>query len=303
VVLAPPQTVPKTSSGKIRRSAAKEMYVNGRVAPVRRAVWLQLLRLWLGGVWPQVGRWFGRLGELLYAAWWWAIIASGFFAGFIACLLLPRLDWRWTAVRGIARACLRLAGISIATSGLERIPAGNSMLVFNHASYADTVVLAALLPGEPLYVAKREFDRQIFAGALLRRLGAHFVERYDLTGRIADTEAVIGAARAGRNIVFFPEGTFTRRPGLSAFYLGAFKIAVGANMTVLPGVIRGTRTVLRSDQWFPRRSEVSVEIGAPVSPSGTDFASVVRLRDDVRNWILQRCGEPDLAELVKPEPV
>jgi hypothetical protein len=67
-------------------------------------------------------------------------------------------------------------------------------------------------------------------------------------------------------------------------------------------VIRGTRTMLRSDQWFPRRSDVSVEIGAPISPSGTDFASVVRFRDEVRNWILQRCGEPDLAELVKPEP-
>jgi 1-acyl-sn-glycerol-3-phosphate acyltransferase len=150
-------------------------------------------------------------------------------------------------------------------------------------------------------VAKRELGRQVLAGALLRRLGALFVERYDLTGRIADTEAVIAAARTGRNIVFFPEGTFTRRPGLSAFYLGAFKIAAEANLPVVPGVIRGTRTMLRSDQWFPRRSQISVEIGAPIAPSDADFASVVRLRDDARQWILQRCGEPDLGELVKPE--
>jgi 1-acyl-sn-glycerol-3-phosphate acyltransferase len=101
--------------------------------------------------------------------------------------------------------------------------------------------------------------------------------------------------------VFFPEGSFTRRPGLSAFYLGAFKIAAEAHLPILPGIIRGTRTILRSDQWFPRWSPVSVEIAEPLQPLGTDFSSVVRLRDAVRDVILRRCGEPDLAELVKPE--
>ena len=128
-----------------------------------------------------------------------------------------------------------------------------------------------------------------------------FVERYDLTGRLTDTEAVIAGARQGRNIVFFPEGSFTRRPGLSAFYLGAFKIAAEAQLPILPGIIRGTRTILRSDQWFPRWSPLSVKIDEPIKPAGTDFASLVRLRDTVRATILSRCGEPDLEELVKPE--
>ena len=301
IVLAPPQTVPKTSSGKIRRSSARDIYLSGRIEPVRRALWLQLLRLWLSGLRRRTERWSVRVGEPLYAGWWWTVVSCGFFAAFIACLLLPRLVWRWQVVRSLARAGLRLTGTPVAIIGLDRIPTSNSVLVFNHASYADTIVVASVIPGEPLYVAKRELGRQVLAGALLRRLGALFVERYDLTGRIADTEAVIAAARTGRNIVFFPEGTFTRRPGLSAFYLGAFKIAAEANLPVVPGVIRGTRTMLRSDQWFPRRSQISVEIGAPIAPSDADFASVVRLRDDARQWILQRCGEPDLGELVKPE--
>jgi 1-acyl-sn-glycerol-3-phosphate acyltransferase len=196
-----------------------------------------------------------------------------------------------------------MIGIPISVIGLERIPKGNSMLVFNHASYADTIVLAAVLPGEPLYVAKRELIRQFFAGSLLRRLGALFVERYDLSGRLADTEAVIAGAQQGRNVVFFPEGTFTRRSGLSAFYLGAFKVAADASLPILPGIIRGTRTILRSDQWFPRWSPVSIQIEEAIQPSGTDFASLVQLRDAVRKVILRHCDEPDIAELVKPEPV
>jgi 1-acyl-sn-glycerol-3-phosphate acyltransferase len=154
-----------------------------------------------------------------------------------------------------------------------------------------------------LYVAKRELAAQFFAGPLLRRLGALFVERYDLTGRLADTEAVTAGARQGRNLVFFPEGTFTRRPGLSAFYLGAFKVAADAGLPILPGIIRGTRTILRSNQWFPRWAPVDVRVEEAVRPSGTDFTSIVALRDTVRAVILRQCGEPDLGELAKPEVV
>jgi len=301
VVLAPPHTVPKTSSGKIRRSAAKEFYGIGHIGPVQRAIWLQVLRLWLAGTRPRLKRLNARLREALYAAWWWTVMGFGFLSAWLACLVLPRLDWRWAAVRALARCGLAAAGVRPAVSGLDRIPPGKAMLVFNHASYADIIVLAALLPGEPLYVAKRELMTQFFAGSLLRRLGVLFVERYDLTGRLADTEAVIAGVQQGRNIVFFPEGSFTRRPGLSDFYLGAFKIAAEARLPILPGIIRGTRTILRSDQWFPRWSPLSVDVGQPIEPEGTDFASLVRLRDTVRAVILSRCGEPDLAELVKPE--
>ncbi len=61
--------------------------------------------------------------------------------------------------------------------------------------------------------------------------------------------------------------------------------------------------MLRSDQWFPRRSAISIEFGDPLVSSGSDFQSVVRLRDEARQWMLTRCGEPDLADLVKPAPI
>ena len=160
-------------------------------------------------------------------------------------------------------------------------------------------MLAAVLPGEPAFVAKRELSDHKIAGPLLRRLGIPFVERYDVSGSLADAKTLIALARQGRMLVFFPEGTFTRRAGLSAFYLGAFKIAAEAGQAVLPGVIHGTRSMLRSDQWFPRRSRVSVEIGEAIMPTGTDFESILKLRDAIRADMLARCGEPDLAELVK----
>ena len=172
--------------------------------------------------------------------------------------------------------------------------------MFNHSSYIDSLVLTAVLPGEPAFVAKQELSGQFIAGLLLRRLGIPFVERYDVSGSLTDAEALIALARQGRIMVFFPEGTFTRRAGLSGFYLGAFKVAAEANLPILPGVIRGTRSMLRSDQWFPRHTAINIEIGEPVMPSGTDFRSVLRLRDEVRDIVLSHCGEPDLGDLIKP---
>jgi acyl carrier protein len=300
IVLVSPRTVPKTSSGKIRRSAAKDIYESGRIGVRSRALWWQIVRLTLAGIGPQLSRISRLIGETLYAVWWWIAIAFSFLFGWLFVMILPRLDWRWAVLRGIARSALAAVGVPISISGIEHIPRGNAILVFNHSSYIDSLVLTAMLPGEPVYVAKRELFDQFFAGPFLRRLGSLFVERYDISASLADTATVTAAARQGRILVFFPEGTFTRRAGLSAFYLGAFKVAADANLPILPGILRGTRSMLRGEQWFPRWSPISVHIDQAITPSGNDFAGVLRLRASVRQIILAHCGEPDLGELMKP---
>jgi 1-acyl-sn-glycerol-3-phosphate acyltransferase len=300
IVLVAPGSVPKTSSGKIRRAAAKELYAAGALARPQRGVRQQMMRLALATLGPRLSRLSRTIQDRLYAAWWWTVLSVAFAVGWPAVMVLPRLQWRWAVLRGLSRAALAAMGVLISVSGLARVPRGQAIIMFNHASYADAIILAAVLPGEPTFLVKKELAQQFFAGNVLRRLGALFLERYDLSGSLADTAAATDAAKTGRLLVFFPEGTFTRRPGLLSFHLAPFKIACEANLPVLPGILRGTRSMLRSDQWFPRRAPISVEIAAAVKPTGTDFASVLKLRQAVREVILAGCGEPDLGELVKP---
>jgi acyl carrier protein len=303
IVLVAPGAVPKTSSGKIRRAAASELYGAGLLTASPRALRWQMLRLSLASLGPQFTRSKRVLEDLLYAGWWWTVVSVGFAVGWPTVMLLPRLEWRWAAVRWLARAALAAMGVPMSVTGLDRIPRERAIVMFNHASYIDAVVLAAVVPYAPTYLAKKELAEQFFAGRVLRRLGALFLERYDLSGSLADTATATEAARAGRLLVIFPEGTFTRRPGLLGFHLAPFKIACEAGLPVLPGVLRGTRSMLRADQWFPRWGPIDVEIGEPIKPSGADFASLLRLRQAVRESILARCGEPDLGELVKPSPI
>jgi 1-acyl-sn-glycerol-3-phosphate acyltransferase len=301
VVLVQPGTIPKTASGKIRRAAARDLYLGKTLEAPQRAVWWQLARLSISGLGARISHARRLAGEYLYAAWWWTAIAIGFLSGWIAVMTLPSLKSRWAAVHAIARLALKAVRAPLSVSGADRIPRRGAVLAFNHASYVDAVILAAVLPGEPIYVVKKELAGQVLAGPLLRRLGVLFLDRFDLAGSLADLQEVRAAANQARLLVFFPEGTFTRRAGLSGFYLGAFRIAGHAGLPVVPGILRGTRSMLRSDQWFPRWTPISVTIETPVMPGGADFTSVVRLRDAVRSVILAGCGEPDLNELIKPE--
>jgi len=302
IVLVPPRTIPKTSSGKLRRSAAKALFEERRFGAKPTNVRWQITRLALRGVAGEARRAARSLAGRLYAAWWWADVGTCYFLGWAAAMILPKLAWRWAAARFWARTAFRGMGVPLSSEGLENLPRRDAVLVFNHSSYIDVLLVAAFVPGEPVFVAKKELAAQSFAGPFLRRLGTVFVDRYEIGASLADSEAIAEPAREGRVLVFFPEGSFTRRPGLSEFYLGAFKIAAEAGKPVIPGILRGTRAMMRSDQWFPRRTPIGLTIGAPIMPGGADFTAILQLREAARAFILAGCGEPDLRELVKPEP-
>jgi acyl-CoA synthetase (AMP-forming)/AMP-acid ligase II/acyl carrier protein len=222
VVLAPPRTVPKTSSGKIRRSAAQQLYQSGQIRAASRAPWRQTLRLAFASVGPQARRLVRSAGDLFYAGWWWAVVTLGFVVGWSAVMILPRPGWRWASLRAICRAALALLGVPVSIHGIERIPPDGAVLAFNHCSYADALVLCALLPGAPAFVAKKELARQMLAGSALRRLGTLFVERFDVAQSLSDAEKIVSAAHQGRNLVFFSRGDL--QPALGAFRILSWRV-------------------------------------------------------------------------------
>ena len=295
VVLAPPHTVPKTSSGKLRRSAARTLYESGLLSEKGSTLWWQLARLSLSGFGNRVRRLRRWIFDRVYAGYWWTLLVAIAAILWPVVVVLPKRQWRHQAIHYLARAFLWLTGLSPKVVAEDPIPARNVMLAGSHSSYLDVVVLSAVIPGPLSFVAKEELAGQRVAGPILRRIGTLFVRRTDIMGGVEDTRSVLEASLAGERIVSFPEGTFTRMPGLLGFQLGAFLVAVKAGVPVVPVVITGTRSVLRGGQWFPRHGEIAVHIGKALQAEGDDFSAAVRLRDAVRARMLALCGEPDLA--------
>ena len=295
VVLAPPHAIPKTSSGKLRRAATRALYERRGLGQQRRNVRWQVARLWLAGIGPRLRRGTTRLREVAYAGWWWGALVGVAVVTWPLVLALPRRRWRYGVVHRAMRVFLWLTRLTLAVEAEAPLPTGGAILAVNHASYLDGAVLAALSPGALAFTAKQELAGQWIAGPFLRRLGTVFLRRTDMAGGISDAATALPVLRAAQPLVWFPEGTLTRMPGLLGFHLGAFLIAAEAGVPVVPVAIRGTRSVLRGGQWFPRRGAISVWIGRPILPQGQDFAAAVRLRDRARGAILARCGEPDLS--------
>jgi len=308
VVLAPIHTVLKTSSGKLRRSACRELYEAGLVGARTRAAWWQVVRLAARAVLPQTRRWLALGGEILYAAWALALFWLIAPLAWLLTAAMPRPAWAWTVGRAAARAFLWLCGTRLVVHGLENLPRDvPNILVCNHASYMDGVILVAALPRHYSFIAKRELREQFVPRLYLERLGAEFVERFDAQQSAKDANRLVAVAARGRSLAFFPESTFTRVPALRPFHLGAFATAVQAGMPVVPVAIRGSRALLRAGQWFPRHASLRVTIGTPIPPpvgAPDAFAAAVILRELARAEILRYCGEPGSGPAqAAPEPL
>lgn len=209
-------------------------------------------------------------------------------------IALPGQERRRRTARGAGRLAFWLTGTRLKVGGLERLPPA-CIVVANHASYLDGVILTAALPPRFSFVIKREITKAPVVGWLLRRLGSEFVERFDKKAAGNDASRLIQRARDGTCLGMFPEGTFKREPGLRPFHLGAFLTATRAGLPVTPVAIRGARGILPAGTWWPQPGDIEVEVLPPVMPEGRLGDHARRLKQAVRERILERCGEPDVA--------
>ena len=298
VVLAPPHAVLKTSSGKIRRAASRELYEQGALGTQQRAVWWQFARLAWAGVLPQLRRSGRAASGILYAGYAWGLFLILAPLTWLMVVMLPRPGWGWAVSRVMARLFVRLSGTTFTVHGLDNLPHDTPcVLVANHASYLDGILMVAALPRQFSFVAKRELKEQLIPRLYLQRIGAEFVERFGFEQSMADVKMLLHTLRCGQSLAFFPEGTFQRMAGLMPFRMGAFVLAAQAGVPVVPITIRGTRSILRSGQWLPRRGTISITINAPITPQGNDWSAAIKLRDATRVEILRFCGEPELPSL------
>jgi 1-acyl-sn-glycerol-3-phosphate acyltransferase len=294
VVLAPPGTVLKTSSGKIRRAACRELYEQGTIGTPPAPLWWELARIRLRGLATSARRARRRAAAVGFAAYARTVFTVLGLVVIALLTVLPRIQWRWRTVRNAARLLAYLTRTPITVRGLDHIPDAPCIVVANHPSWLDGLVLAAVLPPSFRYVAAEVLEQERFNGFVLRRLGTDFVERYEREHGVSDTDRLINRARSGESLVIFPEAHLSPVPGVRPFHLGAFVVAAQAGTPVIPLGIRGTRQILRPDGRFPARGAIDIAIGQPVTPAGKEWSAAVQLRDTARRQVVQMSGEPNL---------
>jgi 1-acyl-sn-glycerol-3-phosphate acyltransferase len=232
---------------------------------------------------------------LPYAAWAGTSFLVLSVVALLVILPVPSLDLRRRMTRRAARFALWVAGMRVRVTGDIHLPGSPCVVVANHGSYLDGVVLFAALPPVFGFVIKREMSEVPIAGLLLRRIGSHFVDRSGAGQGKRDTRALMRQAQSGGAMAFFPEGTFRHEPGLARFRIGAFVIAANARLPIVPVAIRGTRQALPPRSLLPAPGRIEVELAPLLSapPAGDSDAIAAAVRA-ARAAILARIPEPDL---------
>lgn len=303
VELLPPGSIPKTSSGKLRRSETRRLFLDGKLGKKIAPAWMQVAKLAASSAGPRawwlVKRGLGRAIEFAYGVYALTVFCAFLIPVWLAVALTrnPKRAVRMT--RTATRWMLRIAGMPVRIEGREVLEqtAGAGGIIFtpNHSSYLDILVTHANLPADAKFVAKGEVLSMPFFGTLARRSGQFAFDRGDPQARIRQAQEVDAALERGVSVVIYPEGTFTPMAGIRPFQLGAFKAAIDTRRPICPVAVRGARKILRDRTYWPKPGRLTMTIGPLVQPdpkAGDNWQEIVRLRDQTREIIARNVGEP-----------
>jgi 1-acyl-sn-glycerol-3-phosphate acyltransferase len=240
----------------------------------------------------RAGRFATDVWGLLFTLWVITVCVPMLLLLSVILPLLPYGRRSERVVKAWSRLALALCGMPPHTAGAHHLTGIEpAVLVVNHASYIDSVVMMAAIRPPFRFVAKHRLIRLPVIGTVIRKVGHATIDKADMARCIAGAAELSRLVREPGLLVLFPEGTFAREPRLLPFRLGAFKAAVDAGRPVLPVAIRGTRRALPADARLFRYGRIDVTIGAPLWPRGTHWEEIVRLRDLARDHIARESGE------------
>jgi 1-acyl-sn-glycerol-3-phosphate acyltransferase len=181
-----------------------------------------------------------------------------------------------------AKTGFRLLGQRFTMTGTEHVPkSGGVLLACNHIGYVDFVYggLAANPSGRLVrFMAKRELFDHALVGPLMRSL--HHIE-VDRGAGVASFHTAVEFLRQGEAVGIFPEATISRSMELKEFKTGAVRIAAEAGVPIVPVILWGTQRMMTKDhpKDFSRGKTISISVGAPLHPTGTDpVAETAELR-------------------------
>ena len=309
VELIPPGSIPKTSSGKLRREETKQLYVAGTLSLGRPPAWVQIVRLGTTSGVRNFSReilaGMKRGLEMLYGVYFFVVFALWIVPTWSILHLIKdhRAAGRYTS--SALKIFFALIGCRVRVIGKEYVDLpGAKIFASNHTSYFDVLALMMGLGVPYRFVSKMEVHGMPFIGAFLDRMGHLKFERTDPEARLRQVREVEEFLRNGESVFIFPEGTFTGEDGVRPFQLGAFKAAVAAGVPILPISLAGARKVLRDGTYLPRPSSITITVHPPIYPSSprrdgstaesSEWQELIRLRDAAREAIARDSGEPVL---------
>lgn len=195
--------------------------------------------------------------------------------------MVPRETPLYRLTYHTVRLLLRLF-FGFRIEGAAHIPPGPALIVANHPSAFDPVVLGAALPRRALFVGAAEFLTMPLVGWAMRAYGTIPVRRGQVD--LSVVKEAVRALEAGALVAIFPEGRVSPEGG--ALKPGAGVIAARAGVPTVPAAILGTARALPLGHYIPRPARVRVIFGPPLPPPPPgDRAAADQMVEEALSWV------------------
>jgi 1-acyl-sn-glycerol-3-phosphate acyltransferase len=162
--------------------------------------------------------------------------------------------------------------------GMENLPKkGGVLILSNHQSFLDPILLSLLLTRPMSYLAKAELFKNPIFGRLIRALHAFPVEQG--RGDMGAMKETIRRLQEGHLLNIFPEGSRTENGEISRIERGAALVIRRAQVPVIPVAIDGSFQAWPKGQKLPWPHPVKVLYGPALQVEGLDAGQIVELID------------------------
>jgi 1-acyl-sn-glycerol-3-phosphate acyltransferase len=171
--------------------------------------------------------------------------------------------------RAWCRSILWASGVPILAEKVDHIPRDRPVVILsNHESWLDVVVLAVLVPQRFRFVAKQELRRIPLWGRAWQAAGHISIDRQDTQRAIESLRRAEETVRSDNSaVIIFPEGTRAVTDEMLPFKKGGFRLALSIGADIVPVGIEGSREALPRDSWRLRRRLIIVRFGVPIRAS------------------------------------
>jgi len=178
---------------------------------------------------------------------------------------------------------LWLSRARVEIEGIENIDRTRpQILVANHSGLHDILSLAAFLPIQFRWIAKKSLFRIPFMGWHMRRSGYIPIDRENPREAAKTIIQAAEEIRGGVSAIAFPEGTRSRTGELGEFRSGAFALALRTGVPLVPITLDGSsRVIVPGTLQVTPGVTIRIRIGAPIDLSGYARGEKHRLMEDV----------------------
>ena len=196
---------------------------------------------------------------------------------------------------------LAINGVHLNVIGTENLTAQRpAVFIFNHRNQVDPIITGALVRDNWISVGKKELKGDPIVGTLGKLMDTAFIDREDAKSAVKALHEVEERAKKGLSVVISPEGTRIDTTEVGPFKKGPFRIAMAAEIPIVPIVIRNAEVIGSKDAITMNPGTVDVAVFPPVSLSDWTVDNLPERIAEVRQLYLDTLMDWPVDEL--PEP-